>query len=176
MAKRHLINEDKLPPKLPVIITDEIKNEIEVIKEYNQFERDGLLKLDSYIKWITNHLSNRAIAFDYGNKFTMDSYGTIIIKDMGVTFCLENDSEKVFVKILWININLEEYGLEAPPPLYENKQHNTNCLKESELKRMIDETVRRVMEERRNRRLNESVGESFRKVLKEHLMNNYTKL
>ncbi len=49
MAKQHLINEDKLPPKLPVIITDEIKNEIEVIKEYNQFEKEGLLKLDSYI-------------------------------------------------------------------------------------------------------------------------------
>ena len=42
----------------------------------------------------------------------------------------------------------------------------------SRLKHMIDESVRRVFAERRNRRLNEAVGRSFRMVLREYLTRN----
>ncbi len=57
-----------------------------------------------------------------------------------------------------------------------NVRESTNkpltIIKQSELKHMIDESVRMVFAERRNRRLNEAVGRSFRMVLKEYLTRN----
>lgn len=176
MANQYLLNEDNLPPKLPVIFSEEIINEIEVIKEYNQFEKEGLIKLDSYIKWIGNHISNRAIAFDYGNNFRRESDGTTTIYDMGVSFCVKEGTDGTFIEISWLHFNLEEFGLEIP--VWESKQYNRNRMKhsihliESDLKRMIDESVKRVLAERRNHRLNEAVSRSFRRVLREHITRN----
>ena len=47
-----------------------------------------------------------------------------------------------------------------------------NIIKQSDLKHMIDESVRRVLAERRNHRLNEAVSRSFRRVLREHITRN----
>ena len=46
---------------------------------------------------------------------------------MGVVFCLKDDSEKVFVEITWIDLNLEDFGLQ------ENKKVN--------ISRIITETI-----------------------------------
>lgn len=59
-----------------------------------------------------NHISNRAIAFGYGSNYPMYSNGTTYVYDMGVVFCLKDDSEKVFVEISWIDLNLEDFGLQ----------------------------------------------------------------
>ena len=48
----------------------------------------------SRLKGIENYISNRAIAFSYG--CVKYSYGTSINYDMGIGFCLEDDSEKVW--------------------------------------------------------------------------------
>ena len=171
----YLLNEDKLPPKLPVVYSDYVSNQIELISDYNE-GNVNLSKWRNYIDGISSHISNRAIAFDY--EHTRESDGTTINVYMGVSFYLVNDSEKVFVEIVWMDLKPENYGLEIPPYLYENKHHNTKRekrtihLKESELKHMINETVRRLLAERRNRRLNEAVGRSFRMVLREHLTRN----
>ena len=57
-----------------------------------------------------------------------------------------------------------------------NVRESTNkpltIITQSELKRMIDESVRRVLAERRNHRLNEAVSRSFRRVLREHITRN----
>ena len=42
----------------------------------------------------------------------------------------------------------------------------------SELRNMISESVKRVLAERRNHRLNEAVSRSFRMVLSEHITRN----
>ena len=59
----------------------------------------------------------------------------------------------------------------------ENIQYNKNTnrvkrtirLNESDFERLIDESVRRVLKERRNRRLDESIDRSLRRVLREHI-------
>ena len=109
MVKQHILNEGDLPPKLPVIFSDEIADRIRDIRFYNQFDKEGLSRLFSYIKGIKNHISNRAIAFSYGS--ASYSYGASIIYDFGVGFCLEDDSEKVYVKVVWLDLNLEDFGL-----------------------------------------------------------------
>lgn len=129
MAKQYLLNEDKLPPKLPVIYSDDVINEIDNIKEYNQFEKEGLSKFFSYIKGMENHISNRAIAFDYGNNYARYSDGTIFAYDIGVTFRLVDDTERIYVEITWMDFNLEDFGL----TLWENKKIN--------ISRIITETI-----------------------------------
>ena len=81
----------------------------------------------SYIKWIENHISNRAIVFGYGSNYTIDDNVTTIIYDMGVSFTLYNDSERTFVKVVWIDLNLEDFGLQ------ENKK--------VDISRIITETI-----------------------------------
>lgn len=79
MGTCYLANEDRLPQRLPVVYFDGIMYEIESIKDYNRFNKDGLSKLFSYIKWVEKHVSNRAIAFGYGDNVVMNSDGMTII-------------------------------------------------------------------------------------------------
>ena len=57
----------------------------------------------------------------------MYSNGTTYVYDMGVVFCLKDDSEKVFIGITWIDFNLEDFGLT------ENRKVN--------ISRIITETI-----------------------------------
>ena len=47
MVKQHILNEGDLPPKLPVIFSDEIADRIRDIRFYNQFDKEGLSRLFS---------------------------------------------------------------------------------------------------------------------------------
>ena len=125
--KQYSLNEDKLPPRLPVIYSDYITSQIEDICDRNRGNVNGLSELKNFIKRVANHISNRAIAFGYGSNYTMSSNETIYVYDMGVVFCLKDDSEKVFVEITWIDLNLEDFGLQ------ENKKVN--------ISRIITETI-----------------------------------
>lgn len=84
--KQYILNEDNLPPTLPIIFPDSVTSQIEDISNYNRGNDYGLSKLKKHLKWITNHFSNRAIAFGYGSYFTIDDDVTTIIYDMGVGF------------------------------------------------------------------------------------------
>ena len=139
MTKQYLINEDNLPPKIPVIFSYEIMREIENFKGNNQFEKEGLLKLFYYIKGIEKHISNRAIAFGYGNEYTRYPNGTTIINDMGVSFSLVDYSERTFVQIVWIDFNLEDFGL------MESKKKKNVILTESQLRNIIREALTKVL-------------------------------
>lgn len=110
--KQYFLNEDSLPPKLPIIFSDSIASQIQDICDCNRGNTYGLSALQKYLNGIINHFSNRAIAFGYGNNYPMYSNGTTYVYDMGVVFCLKDDSEKVFVEISWINLNLEDFGLQ----------------------------------------------------------------
>lgn len=125
--KQYILNEDNLPPTLPIIFSDSVTSQIEDICNYNRGNDYGLSKLKKHLKWITNHFSNRAIAFGYGNNYPMYSNEIAYIYDMGVVFCLKDDSERVFVEINWIDLNFEEFGL------YENRMVN--------ISRIITETI-----------------------------------
>jgi len=111
MIKQFLLNEDKLPPKLPVIFSNEIIDKIQDIRFYNQFDKEGLSRLFSYIKSVENHISNRSIAFSYGSDYTMDSNETIYVHDYGVIFCLVDYSDTIYVKVVWMDLNPKDFGL-----------------------------------------------------------------
>lgn len=125
--KQYFLSEDSLPPKLPIIFSDSITSQIQDICDYNRGNTYGLSVLQNYLKGIINHISNRAIAFGYGSNYPMCSNGTTYIYDMGVVFCLKDDSEKVFVEVTWIDLNLEDFGLQ------ENRNIN--------ISRIITETI-----------------------------------
>ena len=125
--KQYILNKDKRPPQLQVVYTDYITNHIQQIIDNNQGNINGLSALGDYIDWVSNHVSNRAIAFDYGGNFAKNSDGMIIIYDKGISFYLVDDSDKVFVEIVGLDLNLEEFGL------CENKKVN--------ISRIITETI-----------------------------------
>ena len=74
-----------------------------------------------------------------------------------------------------VNLKPDEFGLKVPSNITENKQYNTNrvnqtiYLKESELKQMIEESVRNVLKEKMCQRLNESISWSLHRILREHI-------
>ena len=127
MIKQYLVNEGKKVSTLPVVYSDDVINRLNYIKERNQFEKEGLSRLFSYIKRVEKHVSNRAIAFDYGNNYAIDSDGTIIAYDMGVCFWLVDNSGVIYVQIISIDLNLEDFGLQ------ENKK--------VDISRIITETI-----------------------------------
>lgn len=112
MIKQHRINEVKKTQKLPVVYSDDVINKIEYIKENNLFEKEGLERLFFHIKGIENYISNRAIAFDYGNNFARDTDGTVIVYDMGISFLLVDKSGVIFVEIVGMDLNLGDFGLQ----------------------------------------------------------------
>ena len=127
MIKQYRINEVKKTQQLPVVYSDDVINKIEYIKENNLFEKDGLGMLFSHIKGIENYISNRAIAFDYGNNFARDTDGTVIVYDMGISFLLVDKSGVIFDEIVGMDLNLEDFGLQ------ENRNIN--------ISRIITETI-----------------------------------
>lgn len=143
--KRYLLNEDKLPPKLPVVYSDTITSQIEDITNYNKGNISGLSALVEYIDGISKHISNRAIAFGYGSTLTRNTDGMTIMYDRGVCFRLVNDSERTFIIVNWINLTPEDFGLEMPPMLYENKTKKIYRLTETQLHTIIKEVVKEVL-------------------------------
>ena len=143
MDNRHLLNEEKLPAKLPVVYSNETMNTIEAIKDSNRFEEEGLSRLFAYINGISSHISNRAIAFGYGNNYTIDSNETVYVRDFGVIFSLKDGTNGTFVEIAWIDLNPEEFGLEVPP-MMEGKKKIVR-LTEKDLHRIVKESVKRIL-------------------------------
>lgn len=175
--KRYELNEDRLPSKLTVLFSQKIRREIESIEIQNQNNIDGLYKWRDYLNGITNYLSNPVIAFDYTNRYSRFPNGAIYNRDfdynVGYVVKTNNSTNQSFVYVFMVNLKPDEFGLKVPSNVKESKQHNTNrvkrtiCLTESELERMIDKSVRRIIKERRNRILDEAIGRSLHKWLRE---------
>ena len=92
MIKTYL-NEENLPPKLPVSFSAEIRNNINLIKDYNQNNRDALYQWGEYIDNLKNYISNRKIAWDYANRYVHFPNGAVHLVELGydVTFIVSID-------------------------------------------------------------------------------------
>jgi len=177
--KRYELNEDRLPSKLTVLFSQKIRREIESIEIQNQNNIDGLYKWRDYLNGITNYLSNPVIAFDYTNRYSRFPNGAIYNRDfdynVGYVVKTNNSTNQLFVYVFMINLKPDEFGLKVPSNIKENKQYNTNrvnqtiYLKESELKQMIEESVRNILKEKMCQRLNESISWSLHRILREHI-------
>ena len=82
----YCINEDKLPPKLPVIFSKKITNEIDVIGYYNRNSDDKLSMWHDYLNGIMNYISNPAIAWDNTNRYIHFPNGATYIKDFDFNY------------------------------------------------------------------------------------------
>lgn len=177
--KRYELNEDRLPSKLTVLFSQKIRREIESIEIQNQNNIDGLYKWRDYLNGITNYLSNPVIAFDYTNRYSRFPNGAIYNRDfdynVGYVIKTNNSTNQLFVYVFMVNLKPDEFGLKVPSNIKENKQYNTNrvnqtiYLKESELKQMIEESVRNILKEKMCQRLNESISWSLHRILREHI-------
>ena len=168
MKWKHLI-ENKQSLTIPTYFSSEFDEKIDEIIWYNQFEEEAKKQLKDELGSILNYISNRSIALSYSDGGKEDLNTTIFKHILGhnVAYKIITDNDSVSICIEDIEFNPQQFGLEVPPYLYENKHHNTK-----RVKRMIDESVRRALKERRNHRLNEAVGRSLRRVLREHLTRN----
>lgn len=141
--KQHCLKEDKLPPKLIVYFTSNIKSKIEHIAQYNQKNIEGKAQWKKYLRWISNYIANPTIAWDYSNQFKHTSNGTVHFRNFGykVDYIVKIDKEvnQAYICIMKIDFNLAEFGLEMPPLLNENKR--TIQLTESQLRNIIRRTI-----------------------------------
>ena len=149
MIKTYL-NEENLPPKLPVSFSAEIRNNINLIKDYNQNNRDALYQWGDYIDNLKNYISNRKIAWDYANRYVHFPNGAVHLVELGydVTFIVSFDRTRNvnYVYVFKLDLKLEEFGLKIPPTLNENKK-KTIRLTETEFKQMLVECITKIINE-----------------------------
>lgn len=116
--RQHYLIEEKLPPKLPVSFSAEIRKKINDIYAYNQNNIDGLYQWDEYIEGLKSYISNRSIAFDYANRYTTFPNGARHLRDLGydVSFIVSTNknTNKNYVYVFMANLKPEEFGLKVP--------------------------------------------------------------
>ena len=176
--KQFQIKEEKIK-KLPVRFSQEIANEIEWINFRNFGNDEALSQWNDYIETIICYISDPVIAWDNMNRYRHNSYGETFIKELGmdVGFVIEidNHTNKSFVYIFYLDLNIEEFGLK------ESKQRNrTLIITEQQYNELLQMPLDNVKDMRTNEskvrrnviRLTESmlkaiIAESVNGILKE---------
>ena len=124
--KQHWLNEDKLPSRLFVAFSSEIRKRIDTIDAYNQDNPEGLSQWQDYLNGIKRYISNPVIAWDNTNRYSRLPNGTRFIRDFGfnVGFSVKTNktTNKPYVYIFMVNLNPEEFGLKVPTSTNEAKQ------------------------------------------------------
>ena len=117
------LNEDRLPLKLSVVFSSEIRKRIETIYSCNQENADGLSQWYDYLDGIKSYLSNPAIAFDYTDRYPKFPNGAIFNRDFNynTAYVVKTDkhTNQQFVYVFKVNLNLEEFGLKSPSTISE---------------------------------------------------------
>ena len=138
------INEAK-QSKITVKISSEIENTINNIQYRNRNNEDALSQRIEYLRGIENYISNPVIAWDNMGRFIHTPNGVTYINELGmnVGFTIETDNEtdKTYVYIFYLDLKIEDFGL--------NESINKNIihLTSSDLKRIIKESVKRIIQE-----------------------------
>ena len=172
MKRKHLINEDKPPIKLPVVFSDAINKEIDSIYSYNEKNGNGLSQLADYIDGISNYLSYAKIAFDYAHRFSRLPNGCYFVRDFGYnagyTIKRSKKTQRAYVYVFMLNLKTDEFGLYIPPKISlnisgdrvampatpygygadyvsETRYNRKVTITESDLRMMIRESLRRIL-------------------------------
>ena len=140
-----MIKKDRLPPKLPVVLSSKISRKISAINAYNQNNTDEISQWYDYIEGMIDYLSNPVIAWDYMGRHSLFPNGARFIRDfnynIGYTIKTNSTSNCAYVYVFRLNLNPEGFGLRVPSALKENKI----VLTESNLRRIIFETLKRFL-------------------------------
>ncbi len=169
---KFVLKEDKPPIRLPVVFSPAINKEIESIDEYNQPLGDALDEWNDYLEGIRDYLSYAKIAFDYANRFRRLPNGCPFIEDFGynVGYSVKTSkrTHRAYVYVFMINLRTEEFGLKIPPKVpmnisgeriataatpfgygadyvSENRNPHKLIISESRLRKIIAESIRKVL-------------------------------
>ncbi len=154
MMRRYCFNEDTRLPKLPVRFSDKLTEKIEDILFYNRFEIDSLKQWLNELEGLVGWVSNPVIAWDNHNDFIHYDDEETYIENYGILFKIITDkdrqgTERNFVYIIDIVLNLQNYNLNVPPYLYENEaQHGKRRnfrLTEVDLCRMVRNCLNEIL-------------------------------
>ena len=126
--KLHILNEDKRPPKLPVVVSPEIIEKMDRIADYNKDKKEKISEWYEGIDGFKDYISNPVIAWDYTDKFTHISDGETIIKELGfeASYTIKTNKNKGenYVFVFKLTLKPDEFGLDVPSSLKENVQNN----------------------------------------------------
>lgn len=129
--RQNYLTEDKRLTKLPIIFSDKVIDEIDLIRDVNKGD-DNLYQLYEYIDGLKNYITNPVIAWDNVGKYRHNSRGETNIKELGynVIFTIKTNqtTNTNYVYVFKIVFPLNRLGLKIPSDLYENqnKKHLSN--------------------------------------------------
>lgn len=162
MIKNNCLYEDQRLSKLRVIPHQSIRINLDLIREYNKNNQEGLSELREYIAFIESYLSNPVIAWDNtGERCYRTRTGALHMVDetLGIDVLYRIPVDKYrggnYVYILNLDYQLDRFGLKRPPNLKENRLEQ-QPLVEIYLRNLIKETVRNVLREHWNREINQN--------------------
>lgn len=116
--KRYLINEDSLPPNLPVHFSSKILKIINEISVYNRNNIEAISQWSDYLDGLKSYMSKSVIAWDNTNRYPQLRSGGRFVKDceynVGYTIINDNTTGLPFVYIFMANLKPEYFGLEIP--------------------------------------------------------------
>ena len=145
--KRFYLIEEILPPKLPLSFSSKIKNQINLIKDYNQDNPDALSQWYDYIDNLKSYISNRKIAWDYANRYVHFPNGAVHLVELGydATFIVSTDKTRNinYVYVFRVDLKPQDFGLKIPP----TTEHKKRILKltESQFKEYLVEKIEKVL-------------------------------
>ena len=99
---------------------------MEEIYRLNSNKVNELYQWYSYIDDVQNYVSNRAVAWNYGEGNIRFPNGALFIKDfdynVGYTIKTNKYTEQTYVYVFMMNLKTEEFGLKRPPVIQESKK------------------------------------------------------
>ena len=156
MIKNNCLYEDQRLSKLRVIPCQSIRINLDLIREYNKNNQEGLSELREYIAFIESYLSNPVIAWDNtGERCYRTRTGALHMVDetLGIDVLYRIHVDKYtgsnYVYILKMDYQLDRFGLKRPPGLKENRLEQP--LVEIYLHNLIKESLRTALREHWNR-------------------------
>lgn len=153
---KHRINEDKPPITLPIVISSQLKINLEKVCNYNFWNSTAIENLIKHILWIANHFSQYRVAFDYSNQFIHKPNGVVQVpreyaecemEYAVITVYDKNTKEPISSHVEIINIWLtnNDFGLEIPNWLLmceNNNKAKRIRLTESQLHRLFNKCIK----------------------------------
>lgn len=138
------MNEDKLPPKIPVRFSTKVSSKIDSIISHNKGNIQAISEWLEYLETVKNYVSNPVIAWDYTNRNIQLKNGTKFIQDfdfnIGYTIITDYTTNSPFVYIFMVNLKPQEFGLREC-----KRRRNAVTITESKLRRIIAESIRKIL-------------------------------
>ena len=136
--------EDKLSPRLPVIISPEIDKEISTIESKNIDNEYAITQWRDCLSVIINQISKPSIAWDNVGIYQHESNGETHANIFGhdISFTIETDRMgKNYVDIFYFDLKPEDYGLRE-----EIQRRKVSLLiSESQLRFIIRESLKKIL-------------------------------